>query len=340
MTDDPITPLEADLDWVRRTLAPGDPLGPSDRQFVSIPASITDPPRLGRPRRGSTPVVVVTAMVAAVALILGVIALTVGGPGEGTHPPTGGIGPAAVLAAYSTTVGAQSAQVSASFSVDGTSVTVNGTGDLRTDQAVLTVELPAPFGQIEVRSTGQDYFVHMPPQLKGVAGGKPWVRIDRGTLQALAGSQLGVPGLGTTLDFSNVLAWLRGVSGQITTVGNESIHGTETTHYRAQVDLSRVAATMGADANDDSALAPSDGRTLPIDVWIDPQGRLRQLKVSLDLNTLPLPQGVTLPTQALGTAVLTVDLWNFGVTVHAVPPPANQVSDASSLIGGGAGRAG
>ena len=192
----------------------------------------------------------------------------------------------------------------------------------------------------EVSTARQGAFVHMPPQLKGVAGGKPWVRIDRGTLQALAGSQLGVPGLGTTLDFSNVLAWLRGVSGQITTVGNESIHGTETTHYRAQVDLSRVAATMGADANDDSALAPSDGRTLPIDVWIDPQGRLRQLKVSLDLNTLPLPQGVTLPTQALGTAVLTVDLWNFGVTVHAVPPPANQVSDASSLIGGGAGRAG
>jgi hypothetical protein len=339
MTDEPITPLEADLDWVRRTLTPVDPVGPSHGQLVSMPASITDTPRLVRARRRSTPVLV-TAMVAAAALIGGVIAVTVGGSGTRTHHLTAGSGPAAVLAAYSTTVGAKSAQGSASLSVGGTSVTVNGVGDLRTDQAVLTVELPAPFGQIEVRSTGQDYFVHLPPQLQGAAGDKPWVRVDRGTFQALAGSQLGVPGLGTTLDFGSVLAWLRGVGGQITTVGNDRIYGTPTTHYRAQVDLSRAAATMGADASDATALAQAVGRTLPMDVWIDAQGRLRQLKVSLDLNTVHAPQGLTLPTQARGTAVLTVDLWNFGVTVHPVPPPANQVSDASSLIGAEAGRAG
>jgi hypothetical protein len=336
MRDDPITPLQADLDWVRHTLGPVDPVSPGDGQFVSTPASITDMPPLGRARRRSTPTLV-TAMAAAAALILGVIAVAVGSSGTRNHRPTAGSGPAAVLAAYNTTVGAESAQGSASISVGGTSVTVNGVGDLRTDQAVLTVQLPAPLGRIEVRSTGRDYFVHLPPQLTGVAGGKPWVRVDRSTLQALAGSQLGVPGLGTTLDFSSVLAWLRGVSGQITTVGNERINGTPTIHYRAQVDLSRVAATMGADTNDASALAQASGRTVPMDVWIDAQGRLRQLKVTLDLNTLHASQGATLPTQGRGTAVLTVDFWNFGVTVHPVPPPADQVSDASSLIGARAG---
>jgi hypothetical protein len=339
MTDDPITPLEADLDWVRRTLAPVDPVGPGDWQFVSTPASITEMPRLGPARRRSTPVLV-TAMAAAVALILVVIAVTVGGSGKRTHHPTGGRGAATVLAAYNTTVGAESAQGRASLSVGGTSVTVNGVGDLRTDQAVLTVQLPAPFGQIEVRSTGEDYFVHLPPQLQGAAGGKPWVRVDRGTLQALAGSQLGVPGLGTTLDFSSALAWLRGVSGHITTVGNEGISGTPTTHYRAQVDLSRVAATVSADANDAAALAQAVGQTVPIDVWIDAQGRLRQLKIALDLNAPHASQGATPPAQGRGSAVLTVDFWNFGVTVQPVPPPANQVSDASSLIGVSAGRAG
>ena len=335
MTDDPITPLEADLDWVRRTLAPVDPVGADDRRLASIP----DMPPLGRTRRRSTPVLV-TALMAAAALILGVIAVTVGGNGKRTHHPTAGSGSAAVLAAYSTTVGAESAQGSATLSVGATSVTVNGVGDLRTDQAVLTVQLPAPFGQIDVRSTGQDYFVRLPPQLQSVAGGKPWVRVDRGTLQALAGDQLGVPGLGTTLNFSSVLSWLQGVSGQITTVGNERIHGTPTTHYRAQVDLSRVALTMGADANDASGVAQAVGRTLPLDVWVDAQGRLRQLKVSLDLNTLHASQGVTLPSKTRGTAALTVDLWNFGVTVHPAPPPANQVSDASSLLGAPSGRAG
>jgi len=97
---------------------------------------------------------------------------------------------------------------------------------------------------------------------------------------------------------------------------------------------------MGAHANDAAALAPAVGRTLPVDVWIDAQGRLRQLKVSLDLNTLHASQAVTRPTQDGGTAVLTIDLWDFGVSVHPVPPPANQVSDASSLLGARAGRAG
>jgi hypothetical protein len=226
--------------------------------------------------------------------------------------------------------------VSASVSVDATSVTVNGVGDLRTDQAVLTVQLPAPFGPIEVLSTGQDYFVHLPSEL-AVAGGKPWVRVDRSTLEALSGSQLGVAGLGTALDFSNVLAWLQGVSGQITTVGNERIYGTPTTHYRAQVDLSRVAATVRADSDGTAALGQTGGRTLPVDVWIDAQGRLRQLKVALDLNTLRPAQEMTPPTRAHGIAVLTVDLRDFGVTVHPVPPPANQVSDATSLIRGRAG---
>lgn len=339
MTNDSIPSLEADVDWVRRTLSPVDPVGPGERQTVPTPAPITALRPIGPRRLRSTPVLV-TAMVAAAALILGVIAVTVVGTGNRTQHPGGGSGPAAVLAAYSTTVGAESAQWGASVSVGTTSVTVNGISDLRTDQAVLTVQLPAPFGAIEVRSTGQDYFVRLPPQLKSAAGGKPWVRLDPSTLQALAGSQLGVPGLATTLDFSSVLGWLRGVSGQITTMGNDRINGTPTTHYRAEVDLSRVAATIGSDAKNAAAIPQAVGRTLPMDVWIDAQGRLRQLKAAVDLNTLHAPRAVTRPGGDRGAVVLTVDFWNFGVTVHAVPPPANQVSDASSLIGAGAGQAG
>jgi hypothetical protein len=49
---------------------------------------------------------------------------------------------------------------------------------------------------------------------------------------------------------------------------------------------------------------------------------------------------VTLPANLRGTADLSIDLWNFGVTVHPVAPPANQVSDASAAIGALAGRTG
>jgi hypothetical protein len=337
--DRPLAQLEVDLEWVRRTLAPADPIQPGDRHLVAMPASMTDPHRLERPRRRSAPILV-TAMAAAAVLVLGLVAVAAQRGTKPAHGRTSVSGPAAVLAAYSTTLGAQSAQGSVLLSVDGTSMKVEGSADLHSGAGDLTLTLPAPVGQVEVLSTGQEYFVHLPSQLKTAAGGKPWVRVDRGTLEGLGGGQLGVSGLGTTLDFSGVLGWLRGVSGHIGTVGSQAINGTPTTHYRARVDVSRVAAGMGVSANTASAIAQVIGQTVPVDVWIDAQGRLRQMKVSLDLTSLHLPQGVTLPAEARGTAVLTIDLWNFGVTVHPVPPPADQVGDASSLLGPLAGRTG
>lgn len=332
-------PLDADLDWVRRTLAPADPVRPADRPLVSAPGGSPAPPRRERNRRRSAPLLV-TASAAAAALIAGVITVATQGDGKQPAHPTATAGPAPVLAAYATTINAQSAQGRVSLSVGGTSLHVDGVADLRTGQGDLAVSLPAPFGQAEVRSTGPDYFVHLPPQLAAATGTKPWIRVDRATLQELAGSQLGVPGLGAALDFSDLLAWLRDVSGQIATIGDQTINGTPTTHYRAQVDVARAASRMGADTNTASAVARTIGSTLPVDVWIDAQGRLRQMEVAVDLDTLRPPQGVTLPGNLRGRADLTIDLWNFGVAVHQVAPPANQVSDASSVIGALAGRSG
>jgi hypothetical protein len=337
MTDEPSTPLETDLDWVRRTLAPADPVRPGDRHSVAAPALIADSPRLSGPRRRSRPRLVTAVAAAAAALIVGVVAAVAGtSGGRSPHRAAGG-GPGAVLAAYSTTMGAQSAQVRASLKIGGLSVRVAGVADLRSGQAVLTVVLPAPIGQVEVRSTGQEYFVRLPPQLQGAAGGKPWLRVDRGTLETLVGSQLGAPGVGATLDFGGVLAWLQGVSGQIATVAHESVNGTPTTHYRAEVSVSRVAASMGLDSDAASALTRAVGRAIPVNVWIDAQGRLRQLQVSLDLTARHAPQGVAPRAPVSGLAVLTVDLGDFGVAVRPVPPPASLVANASSLIGALAG---
>lgn len=330
-----VTPLEADLDWVRRSLAPADPIRPGDRPPVSMPVWAADPPRLEAAPRRSKPMLV-TAVAAVAVLVLG-LAVAEGGRTRPRHPTVAGGAP--VLAVYQTTIDAQSAQGSVSLSVGDMTVNLDGVADLRTGEGDLTLSLPAPIGQVEVRSTGQDYFVHVPAVVAGMAGTKPWIHVDQATIRGLVGSQLGAPDLGTTIDFSSVLSLLRGVSGQIATLGGETINGTQTTHYRAPLDVARVASALGADANTASAVTQALGQTFPVDVWIDAQGRLRQMKAAVDLATLHLPD-VTLPADARGNAVVTVDLWNFGVTVNRVPPPADQVSDASSLIQALAGRAG
>jgi hypothetical protein len=332
MTDDRPISMEADLDWVRRTLAASDPAGAADRPLTVMPAPSTrglSP----QPARRRPAAILVTSIAAAVLLVVGVVAVAAGiGIGRSHHPTTA-TGTAAVLSAYTRTVGAQSAHGSLSLTLGDASVHVDGIVDLRTGAGDLTFILPPPIGQVEAISTGQVYYVRLPPLLQAAAGGKPWVQLDRSALEGLVGNQMGVPGVGTTLDVTGVLGWLRSDSGQVATVGHDTINGVPTTHYRATVDASRAAASVGADPSTAAAVAQATGQSVPVDVWIDAQGRLRQMQVSLDLTKLHLPQGATLPAQARGTAVLTVDLWDFGVPVHATAPPADQVTDASPLIG-------
>jgi hypothetical protein len=331
MTDDRPINVEADLDWVRRALSASDPARTPDRLLTAMPAPSTGG-RSPQPPRRRRAALLATSVAAAVLLVVGVVAVAAIGTGP-SHHPTAGNGTAAVLSAYTTTVGAESAHVSLSLTVGDMSVRVEGVVDLHTGDGDLTFTLPPPIGQIEAISTGPVYYLRLPPLLQAAAGGKPWVRLDRTVLEGVVGSQVGVPGVGTTLDVTGVLAWLRSVSGQVTAVGHDTINGVLTTHYRAAVDASRAAASVGADPSTASAVAQAAGQTVPVDVWIDAQGRLRQMQVSLDLTKLRLPQGATLPAEARGTAVLTVDLWDFGVPVHTTAPPADQVTDASPLIG-------
>jgi hypothetical protein len=79
-------------------------------------------------------------------------------------------------------------------------------------------------------------------------GGKPWLKIDL----AQAGAAAGVPGLGSltgnpaSSDPSQLLQYLRAVSGKITTVGTQQIGGVQTTHYGATVSLDKVPDALPA----------------------------------------------------------------------------------------------
>jgi hypothetical protein len=186
---------------------------------------------------------------------------------------------------------------------------------------------------VEVRTIGSVAYVQVPSSLQALLGGKPWVKADATTAEGLAGQVLGVPGLGTGLDFTGLLEWLRGVSGQVTVVGTDTIHGAVATHYHADVDLAKAAASAPSGSRaklEQAALAA--GQTIPVEVWIDNQGRLRQLKASFDPSKLQAPPGG--PTKGLGTVVATVDLWNFGTAVNVIPPPADQVGALNGMTGG------
>jgi hypothetical protein len=88
-------------------------------------------------------------------------------------------------------------------------------------------------------------------------------------------------------------------------------------------------AHAGGDSLEQAATAA--GQTIPVDVWIDHQGRLRQLKASFDPSRVQAPAGVAI--KGPGTIVATVDLWNFGTPVNLNPPPADQLRGLGDVAG-------
>jgi hypothetical protein len=202
-----------------------------------------------------------------------------------------------VLAAYTVTQQASTAQAAVTVTAGSTTVTADAVGNLTTGEGKGTVNLPSPFGQVPFVSTGQVVYAQVPGGLRTFTGGKPWVRLATANLADMENALLGNLGLKQPFDPTNILGYLKSVSGNVTVVGRDTVRGADTTHYRATVDLSKVA--------------------YPADLWIDNGGRLRKLQLSI---TSPVP----------ATAVF--ELWNFGTPVNATPPASDQVADPPQIL--------
>jgi len=162
--------------------------------------------------------------------------------------------------------------------------------------------------------------------------GKSWVKVDLATagksvgvdLQGLSQAQAGDP--------SQTLDYLRGASDNVTRVGAEDVRGTQTTHYRAVIDLNK-AADQSPTARDaiKSTIKLLGSSTQPVDAWVDAQGRVRRLKYAVDLSKSKV--AASTPSTP-GSIIFTLDLFDFGVPVQAAVPPADQVVDLGTITGG------
>lgn len=160
-------------------------------------------------------------------------------------------------------------------------------------------------------------------------GGKRWVKVDLGD-DAL--SRLGLDdasALGSS-DPSQVLQALRGVA-DVREVGHDVVRGVDTTHYATNVDLQKAIASAPANDRNDvrRALGMLGSTTMPVDVWVDAQGRARRMTVHADTSAFG-PSG--------SAFTMTVELYDFGATVDVQPPPADDTIDLTALYGGASAR--
>lgn len=153
---------------------------------------------------------------------------------------------------------------------------------------------------------------------------KPWVKLE--VPKELAGhSGLG-PGLGLGSgdgpgDPTEALRYLQAASSKVEVVGTEQVRGVASTRYAVTFDAAKLAAQLPEELR---GLVEETGLAFPrpADVWIDQQGRLRKIRYAMTMR-VPGPPGEG-PVPPMTTET-TLELYDFGVEVHVVPPPASQV---------------
>jgi len=279
-----------------------------------------------------------------VATLVAVVAVP-GRQGGGTVNLATGPGAKAVVAASAATEAAGTARGLLTVSHGGRTVTASGIGDFASGDASAEIALDGagpstqqPGGSSPGRTQGQGtvtvlrtstgIYARLPEGLNPLASGKPWLSVDAATLARLTQLALGDLGAQITGAPLDALTYLKAVSGDVQPVGPETVRGEATTRYRATIDPERVVGQLP------EALRPAVTATerLPIDLWIDAQGRLRKL-VLVAASDLAPPAGGS-PTTAVGEgATVTLELFDFGVPVEVEAPPAGQVADVGGLLG-------
>ncbi len=228
----------------------------------------------------------------------------------------------------------------------GFSITANGYLDERDRSGEMTMDLSGIPGASALPGGGAGtvqmifqypvIYMNLPFLAGKLPEGKTWMELNLTKAAQADGIDLSQLSSLDETDPTQFLEYLRASSGGVTTVGRETVDGVPTTHYHATLQLSDILARLpsSAQAAAKSALEKlSDAGAIPVDVWVDAQGRVRRIQLSLGVSVpAGAPGGVT-GTTVSGTT--TIDFTSYGPIPVIVPPPSSEVFDATSLAAAG-----
>ena len=177
---------------------------------------------------------------------------------------------------------------------------------------------------------GLTFYMRSPMFDQFLPAGKHWLKIDLGTVGEQAGLDLGaLVNQSGSQDPTQVLAYLKAASGDVTRVGSETVRGVATTHYKATIDFRTVPDSAPADQRAavrrsiEQLIELSGTSTAPIEVWIDKDGLARRILTTTTTGTAA--QRIKLRQR--------VELYDFGTNVDVSIPRAGTVLDAGDLGG-------
>jgi hypothetical protein len=261
----------------------------------------------------------------------------------GAAPSSQGSAVKVVQAAYDKTTAAHTAKirVCGKIQVQGKAQTFTGHGVANFDAhaARFTEKLPRGAGSVQVRYLNKHVYAKLPKQAASkISGGKQWIGIDLAKVaQQKYGASLQQLQQNLPSNPTEELTYLRAVSKNgVHDLGKQTVHGVGATHYKATVDLDKAAKQQKPAAQ--HALQQLEKQvgtsTLPVQVWIDKQGRVVQMRFTEHLH----PQQKGGDAKASGPVDLTVTeaLSDFGTPAHVSAPPQSKTTDITQkLLGAG-----
>jgi len=218
--------------------------------------------------------------------------------------------PTAMLSnAANATTEAGTAKFKGDVATGDTTIAMEGAIDFATSSMSLKVKSPLLGGDSAIDVVTVDGATYMMmPQLKG-----KWLKVPA----KLAKTQFSNPadGLDSLKDLANLQE-----------VGTEEINGVATTHYSGELSLKEALdqAQVPADQLDDMKKgleSVKDDAT--VDVWVDGEGRVVQMKNTMSVD-------VAGKTTDVSTNMSFTD---FGAPVDIKAPPASDVMDSSQMGG-------
>ncbi len=182
--------------------------------------------------------------------------------------------------------------------------------------------------KLEAIQDGDTVYVRFPPLAKQLPEGKTWIKGDLKDLESPKAGQLSQFGSLAGTDPRDVFAFLEAVSGSIELVGTETIRGAETSHYRATLDPAKLEDLIPAEQR--AALgglgkgAIQEGlASVPLDVWIDAEQRLRKLSIDVDTKMPGSENKIE--------ASIVAEIYDYGAALEVALPAADEVADAATL---------
>ncbi|MGZ4677071.1 MAG: hypothetical protein ACXVLO_08320 [Acidimicrobiia bacterium] len=204
-----------------------------------------------------------------------------------------------------------SGQMDVSIAGSEQSMPIRGAVDFTSNSASIVVDVSklgggVLSGSMEMRVVDGTMYMNMGAlfgaRADALLHGKDWVSVDLASMGAQGGGQ----------NPADMLQSLRG-AGSVREVGEDEIDGVSTRHFRADIDVEKAIAKVPAKYRDLAEQGMKAlGRSYPVDVWIDGQGRPRRFAVDITVA------GKARVEEA-------IDYSDFGADVSISPPPADQV---------------